>query len=113
MRKRTKSKLANKSSVNLRGTLLTLMSNRNYRPMKFGKLARELNVHGRHKDLLSNSLQELINEGVIVNLHRRGYVLTEGTNLFSGTISFLKSGAAFVNDLENGKEIFIKGGDTN
>ncbi len=96
----------------LANDLVQLMSRPDYRPMRFGKLAEELQLSGKRKDTLSSTIQSLIGTGKVVDLRHKGYTLSQSADLISGTISLLNSGAAFVKDPDSGREVFIRSNDT-
>lgn len=90
-----------------RDTLLTFMKQPDYAPMKRAELAVALDLHGDDRSCLNRLLRELVDDGVVVRLKRKGFALSDAADLVAGTISFARSGVAFVCVPGDGPDVFI------
>lgn len=90
-----------------RNVLLKFMGQAKYRPMRYSELAEALHLDETAKPALSDLLHELKEEGLVVNLKHKGLALSRDTDLLPGTITFTRSGAAFVRCKGSTREIFI------
>ncbi len=88
------------------------MTLQNYKPMDAQGLMDAINLpKGKSKHFLKE-LSSLLNEGVIIKLRHKGFILNDNTDLLIGSVSFIRSGAAFVNDRKRNREVFIPKYDT-
>ena len=112
MKKRIRPNPVSNSASQLSDELIKYLSRPDCRPAKLGRLACEFKLDGQDKELLSDVIQGLVKAGKVMELENQRYALKESLDLLSGTISLLRSGAAFVKDPDTDREVFIKEGKT-
>ena len=71
-----------------------------------------MKISESNRKRVSKAVNNLLSEGVIIKLKHKGYVLNNNADLLIGTISFLRSGAAFVTDRKRSREVFVAKFDT-
>ncbi len=96
----------------LRQTLLNHVCAPDYQPSKATKLLRAAHIPEGERQAARQVIAELINTGVLVLLKRKGLALAESADLFTGKISFVRSGAAYVNSLDGTSEVYVRAADS-
>ncbi len=80
--------------------------------MHIQELADAMGISKNNAKRFSKDLDNLLNEGIVIKLKHKGYILNDNTDLLIGNVSFLRSGAAFVNDRKRNREVFVAKFDT-
>lgn len=92
--------------------IIDCLSKPGYEPLDTEPLLRLLGVSGAARRECLRLLRELEDDGLIVRLRQKGYVLASSADLFSGIVSFTRSGAAYVTSRSSAEEMFVAKGDT-
>ncbi|RMD76403.1 MAG: hypothetical protein D6820_12760, partial [Lentisphaerae bacterium] len=87
-----------------------LLGRNDYVPCNEETLAEQLGLTRGDRELFERVLHDLLESGMVVRLKRKGLVLGETADLLSGSISFLRNGAAMVNCPGRRDPIFIPPG---
>ncbi|OVE77224.1 hypothetical protein BVX99_03220, partial [bacterium F16] len=96
----------------VRQKLLSLVSHKNYTPLKVNELLNEAGVgEGNHK-LGKDVISELVREGVLISIKRKGLVKAGEADLLTGTITFTKKGAGIVTITNSANTFYIPKGET-
>ncbi len=93
-------------------TSINFLNKNDYKPMHFQELVDAMGISENNIKHFSKDLDNLLNEGIIIKLKHKGYVLNDNTDLLIGAVSFIRSGAAFVNDRKRNREVFVAKFDT-
>jgi ribonuclease R len=82
------------------------MKHPDYRPMRRVPLAEALTDDEEEQREVGRLLRQLVRDGLIVQLKKKGYAMAEAADLVAGRISFAKSGVAFVKAADSDTDIF-------
>lgn len=95
-------------------SIISLLKEQDYQPMKVKQLALTLNVGKDDRQLLDNILGDLTKEGKIVRTNKGRYAIPETYNLIAGTFQGHPKGFGFLlpDDPEH-KDVFISADNTN
>jgi len=96
----------------LRQHLISFVSDPDYQPVQSTELLRQLRIPPAERHAVEDVIRRLLCEGVLVLLKHKGLAAAKSADLVLGKISFTKSGAAFVNPVKEGTEVFIPAADT-
>lgn len=97
----------------LQRRLMRVLSARKYQPLNLQQLQNELRLEGALQAPFTALVAELLEKGVLVELRHRGGIALAGTaDLVSGSISFTRSGSAFVDTGEPRGSVFIPAHET-
>ncbi|MCJ8332497.1 MAG: RNB domain-containing ribonuclease, partial [Lentisphaeria bacterium] len=91
--------------------IMAALSEKSYQPLKQKRLIRFLELEPDEDETAIEIISELLQKGSIVHLQKKGLALAQSVDLIAGTITFLRSGAAFVRTQDD-QEYFIPGGNT-
>src|SRR5438874_768194 len=96
------------SPLQLRDSVLALLSRRDYRPLDKVEIARHLGLKANQRVQLRHELGELERTGQIARIRKNCYVLPVEADLITGTISIHQAGFGFLNTQKPGEpDIFI------
>jgi ribonuclease R len=90
-----------------RDKIIKFMKHPDYRPMRRVPLAQALTDDEDEQRDVGQLLRQLVRDGLIVQLKKKGYAIAEAADLVAGRISFAKSGVAFVKAADSDTDIFI------
>lgn len=88
-------------------TILQLMSEKAYKPMKEDELVKTFQVKGKNIGKFVTYLDELVEEGMIVKTRHDKFALPEKLNLVVGKMDMTKNGYGFVVSKTQKEDIFI------
>ncbi|MBK5251595.1 MAG: ribonuclease R [Peptostreptococcaceae bacterium] len=88
-------------------TILQLMSEKAYKPMKEDELIKTFQVKGKNIGKFVTYLDELVEEGMIVKTRHNKFALPEKLNLVVGKMDMTKNGYGFVVSKTQKEDIFI------
>ncbi len=112
-RTRTKDNSGDDSlELQLRQQIIHLMGGADYRPMSAADLVEALGLPDYRKRRVAELVDEMVVDGVIVRLRKKGLALAETADLLTGRISFTRSGNAFVETREPRRTLFVAAKDT-
>lgn len=93
---------------NLRSRVLELMRREAYRPLDRNEFARELNVPGKARTKLRQTLRDLERDGEIARIRKDRYILPNDVDLVIGPISIHQAGFGFLtNEKSGGADLFV------
>jgi len=88
-------------------TIIQLMSEKAYKPMKEDELVKTFQVKGKNIGKFIAYLDELVEEGRIIKTRHDKYALPEKLNLVVGKLDMTKNGYGFVVSKTEKEDIFI------
>lgn len=91
----------------LKQRILSWFNSNENSPVKVHELRQLLFVPSGDKDFFKQTVNDLVEEGIVEKNKRREICLTQTGESITGMISFTRSGSAFVVDRESGKSVFI------
>ncbi len=103
----TKKRKSADERTQLRDRVIGLLGSSDYAALPFDDLCRELQIADAEEKELEKVLAELIEEGLVVHLRRKGYALTKDANLMVARLSFVASGNAFAEGSNPAGSVFI------
>lgn len=93
--------------MKIRKKIADLMSLTEYIPLKRAELSHALNLNEEEKQKFNRVLRQMIQDGQVVRLKKKGFILSQAADLLAGTISFTRKDAAFVRNPESGTTVFV------
>ncbi len=78
-----------------------------YTPVKKTELLRHVGIEPADRQAAEKVLDRLLFDGILVSLKHKGIALADSVDLVKGTISFIRSGAAYINSPDGKKEVFV------
>lgn len=93
-----------------RADVVEVLDAPDYQPVEIDGLLETLNLPAAATPALAQLLEGLIGDGLVVKLKHKGYARAIDADLLIGTISFTRTGHAFVAEVSTNREVFIKSG---
>ncbi len=93
-------------------TLLNHVCAPEYQPVKKSRLWRDCGIPPAQRQLAEQVLDRLVFDGVLVHLKHKGIALAQSADLVKGRITFIRSGAAYVNSLDGKTEVYVPAKET-
>ncbi len=95
-----------------RASVIAVLDEPDYQPLDLAGMLEALSLPAESADALANLIGGMIDDGIVVKLKHKGFARTTDADLLIGSISFTKTGHAFVAETNSTREVFVPSGRT-
>ncbi|HCN06824.1 MAG TPA: ribonuclease R [Lentisphaeria bacterium] len=95
-----------------RANVIAVLDAPDYQPLNLAGMLEALSLPAESADALANLIGGMIDDGIVVKLKHKGFARTTDADLLIGSISFTKTGHAFVAEANSTREVFVPSGRT-